>query len=256
MSPDPDATTDEPPPDYSAQALVAEGAERAGAILDASQIETQYWLGSPASQLVEASQDADLVVVGCRRRGRIRAGLLGSTSYAVTAHAACPVVVVRGPAGTDEEEAPQPPRPGPHHNVVVGTDDSDASARAVAAAVEFAESERAVLHIVSVAHARSMEAWAYAETAKAGTDETHAGRHNAEQSVLDAANRVRAQHPEVIVTTEVLYGDPGQGLAELGANAGLIVVGSRGRGGFTGMLLGSVSHRVIHDAACPVMVVR
>ena len=58
------------------------------------------------------------------------------------------------------------------------------------------------------------------------------------------------------MTTEVLYGDPGQSLADLGATAGMIVVGSRGHGGFTGMLLGSVSHRAIHDAACPVMVVR
>jgi nucleotide-binding universal stress UspA family protein len=238
------------------KSLADEGAERAGEVLDASDIETQYWLGSPASQLIEASKEADLVVVGSRARGRVRAGLLGSTSYAVTAHAECPVVVVRGPASNDEDDAPQPPRPGPHHNVVVGTDDSDAAARAVDAAVEFAEAERAVLHIVGVAHARSMEAWAYAETAKGGTDESRAVTDDAEQSVIRAANRVRTQHPQVIVTTEVLYGDAGQALAELGVNAGLVVVGSRGRGGFTGMLLGSVSHRVIHDAACPVMVVR
>ena len=58
------------------------------------------------------------------------------------------------------------------------------------------------------------------------------------------------------MSTEVLYGDPGQSLAGLGATAGLVVVGSRGHGGFAGMLLGSVSHRIIHDATCPVMVVR
>lgn len=128
--------------------------------------------------------------------------------------------------------------------------------RAVDAAVEVAEREHAVLHIVRVAHSRSMEAWTYVETAKGGTEETHAIRDHAEQSVLRAAERVRARNPKVIVTTEVLYGDPGQSLADLGATAGLIVVGSRGHGGFTGMLLGSVSHRAIHDAACPVMVVR
>jgi len=54
----------------------------------------------------------------------------------------------------------------------------------------------------------------------------------------------------------VLYGDPGQGIADLGRTAGLIVLGSRGRGGFTGLLLGSVSHNVIHKAECPVMIVR
>jgi nucleotide-binding universal stress UspA family protein len=246
----------EPSLEHAAKALVDEGATRAGATLDASQITTQYWLGSPAAQLVEMSSDADLVVVGSRGRGRLLAGLLGSTSYAVAAHAHCPVVVFRGPEGKTPDDVPSPPRPGRGHDVVVGIDDSDAAMRAVDAAVEVAERENAVLHIVRVAHSRSMEAWAYAETAKGGTEETHAIRDNAEQSVLRAADRVRALHPKVIVTTEVLYGDPGQSLADLGATAGMIVVGSRGHGGFTGMLLGSVSHRAIHDAACPVMVVR
>lgn len=246
----------DPSVDTAAKALVDDGAARAAATLDASQIETQYWFGSPAAQLVDASKDADLVVVGSRGRGRILAGLLGSTSYTVAAHAHCPVVVVRGPAAGESGDVPKPSRPGPDHEVVVGTDDSDVSARAVEAAVEVAEREGAALHIVSVARPRSMESWAYVEAAKGGTDETHALREHAEQSLLRAADRAGALHPEVTVTTEVLFGDPGQSLADLGATAGLIVVGSRGRGGFAGMLLGSVSHRVIHDAACPVMVVR
>ena len=246
----------EPSLEHAAKAIVDEGAVRAGATLDASQVTTQYWLGSAAAQLVEMSKDAALVVVGSRGRGRILAGLLGSTSYAVAAHAHCPVVVVRGPEGKTPDDLPMPPRPGRGHDVVVGIDDSDAAMRAVEAAVEVAEREGAVLHIVRVAHSLSMEAWTYVETAKGGTEETHAIRDNAEQSVLRAAERVRGRHPKVIVTTEVLYGDPGQSLADLGATAGMIVVGSRGHGGFTGMLLGSVSHRAIHDAACPVMVVR
>lgn len=246
----------EPSLETVAKSIVEEGAERAGAALQASQIETQYWLGSPAAQLIDASKDADLVVVGSRGRGRLLAGLLGSTSYAVAAHGHCPVVVVRGPEGEEPDDVPMPPRPGRGHDVVVGIDESDAATRAVDAAVEVAEREGAILHVVSVAHSPSMESWAYVETAKGGTEETHAIRDHAEQLVTRAANRVRAQHPKVIVTTEVLYGDPGQSLADLGATAGLIVVGSRGHGGFTGMLLGSVSHRVIHAAACPVMVVR
>ncbi|MEW1955264.1 universal stress protein [Terrabacter sp. NPDC080008] len=255
-SPGMDLASFEPTMEKAAKSLVDKGAERAGTTLDASQIEVQYWLGSPASQLVEASKDADLVVVGSRGRGRFLAGLLGSTSYAVAAHAHCPVVVLRGPEGETPDDVPMPPRPGRDHDVVVGIDDSDAAERAVDAAAEVAEREGAVLHIVSVAHSVSMESWAYVESAKGGTEETHAIRDRADQLLTHAANRVRAQHPKVIVTTEVLYGDPGQSLADLGATAGLIVVGSRGRGGFTGMLLGSVSHRVVHNAACPVMIVR
>jgi nucleotide-binding universal stress UspA family protein len=66
---------------------------------------------------------------------------------------------------------------------------------------------------------------------------------------------VRAAHPELTVETDVLFGHAGQKIAQLGKDAGLIVVGSRGRGGFTGLILGSVSHTVIHEAGCPVMVV-
>lgn len=250
-----DVTQLEPSVEQAAKSLVAEGSDRAGATLDTSHIVTTYWIGSAAGQLIEASRDADLVVVGSRARGRILAGLLGSTSYAVAAHAHCPVVVVRGPEGAAPDDV-STLRPGPDHPVVVGTDDSDASARAVDAAVEVAEREGAALHIVTVAHPHSMEAWAYAEAAKAGTEKTHALREQAEQSLTRAAARAASLHPEVTVTTEVLYGEAGQSLADLGATAGLIVVGSRGHGGFTGLLLGSVSHRVIHDAACPVMVVR
>jgi nucleotide-binding universal stress UspA family protein len=246
----------EPSYESAAKALVDEGAERVGRLLDASRVETQYWLGSAAAQLVEMSRDADLVVVGTRGRGRLLAGLLGSTSYSVAAHAHCPVVVVRGPGGHDTQDMRAPARPGPERDVVVGVDDSDAAARAVDAAAVVAEQETATLHIVRVARSPSMEAWTYAETARGGTEETHAIRDHAEQSVTRSADRVRVHHPEVEVTTEVLYGDPGQSLADLGATAGLIVVGSRGHGGFTGMLLGSVSHRVVHDATCPVMVVR
>jgi nucleotide-binding universal stress UspA family protein len=147
-------------------------------------------------------------------------------------------------------------RPGPDHAVVVGVDDSDASQRALDAAAAWAAREHAALHVVRVAHSASMEAWAYAETAKAGTDDTHATREHAEQTVTRLADRARADHPQLDVTTEVLYGDPGQTLADLTVHAGLVVVGSRGHGGFTGLLLGSVSHRVIHEAACPVLVVR
>lgn len=246
----------EPSAESRARVVVDEGAARIRDVLEASQVETQYWLGSPAAQLVDVSKDADLVVVGSRARGRLLAGLLGSTSYAVAAHAHCPVVVVRGPGGDDPDDVPAPPRPGPDRDVVVGVDDSDAAARAVDAAAVVAQQEGAALHIVRVAHSPSMEAWAYAETAKGGTEQTHAIRDHAEQSVARASDRVRAHHPEVTVTTEVLYGDPGQSLADLGSTAGLIVVGSRGHGGFAGMLLGSVSHRVIHDANCPVMVVQ
>ncbi|GAA6527110.1 universal stress protein [Intrasporangium sp. DVR] len=244
--------------EQTAREIVSEGARRAQKTLEVSQIETQYWLGSPAGQIIEASKDADLVVVGSRGRGRILGGLLGSTSYAVAAHAHCPVVVVRGPAGKDVDDLPKPNRPDAQHPVLVGSDGSPASERAVDAAADVAVQSGARLHIVRIAQPVTPTTWTIIESGAGGDGledpETILSWMRAGLEL--EAERVRAAQPSLEVTSEAVFGDPGSVLAELGSAAGLVVVGSRGRGGFTGMLLGSVSHRVIHDAVCPVMVVR
>lgn len=264
-----DTSAMEPELQDAAKRLVDDGAMRAGDTLDASRIQTQYWLGSPAAQIVEASHDADLVVVGSRGRGRLTGGLLGSTSYAVAAHADCPVVVVRptheATKATDAESTdtaslsdglPEVVRPDATHPVVVGFDDSEPAMRAVMAAADIAMEEGAELRIAHVVHVPSIDSWAYEETAHAGTVHAHSLREHADDALAAAVRLAKARHLELNVSTEVLYGDPGQGIADLGRTAGLIVLGSRGRGGFTGLLLGSVSHNVIHKAECPVMIVR
>jgi nucleotide-binding universal stress UspA family protein len=238
----------------AAQAVVDEGRVRAQRFLDDAAITASSDLGSPAGALVDRSEGADLVVTGTRARGRLAGGLLGSTSYSVAAHARCPVVVVR--AQVADDAGGTPPRPGPDHAVIVGADGSEPSSRAVDAAADVAAMTHAPLRIAYVAHAPSMESWAYVESSKAGSESTHKVREHADSTLEAAAERVRAAHPDASVSTEVLYGDPGPVLAELAGRAGLVVVGSRGRGGFAGMLLGSTSHRLIHDATCPVMVVR
>ncbi len=248
----------EPLFERSAREVVAEGEAHARKFLETTEIATQYWLGSPAGQIIEASKDADLVVVGSRGRGRLLGGLLGSTSYAVAAHAHCPVVIVRGPAGHEPDELVAPQRPDSRHPVVVGVDDSPASDHAVDAGARAAAAAGARLHILRVAQPMPVNTWLIEEAgadAKAAED-SEAGLSTSEAAVERVADRVRAAHPDLEVTTEAVVGDPGPTLAARGVDAGLIVVGSRGRGGFTGMLLGSVSHRVIHDATCPVMVVR
>ncbi len=233
-------------------AVLAEGVERAGTVLDPSRVHPLSAVGSGASELVEASRDADLVVTGSRGRGRLLGGLLGSTSYAVTAHAHCPAVVVR----VDAEGNGQVARPGPDHAVIVGLDDSDASERGLEVGAEVAAAAGSLLRLVTVINAGSVESWMYAETTQAGTDRTRAAREAAEALLQRAQDHVLAAYPEMSVETEVLHGEPGHVIGELAAHAGLVVVGSRGRGGFTGLLLGSVSHTVIHEAPCPVMVVR
>lgn len=64
-------------------------------------------------------------------------------------------------------------------------------------------------------------------------------------------------YPDVTIERSVLPEDPAKALLDAaGADASLLVVGSRGRGGFRGLLLGSTSQKVMHHAECPVMVVR
>ena len=85
---------------------------------------------------------------------------------------------------------------------------------------------------------------------------TAEGQRRAEQMLREAVERVRSDHPAVNVATAVIEGRPAQVLVEMSAEADLLVVGSRGRGGFSGLLLGSVSQQCVHHAHCPVTVVR
>jgi nucleotide-binding universal stress UspA family protein len=236
-----------PPDDVAATATADLGVERAAALMDRDQVNAVTIEGSPSAQLVEASEGARVVVTGCRGRGRMTSGLLGSVSYAVTAHAHSPAVVVRGNETVVPDKA---------HRVVVGVDDSESSERALEIAADIAASAGATLNIVRVEHMRSGESFAYAETSEAGDHYTRSTRAEGETTIEGAEKRARAAHPDLTVESEVLFGDPGKVLPQLGQHAGLIVVGSRGRGGFAGLVLGSVSHKVIHDAESPVMVVR
>lgn len=235
------------------RSILAVGFERATKALGEGRVERINAIGSAPAQLVGSSKDADFVVMGSRGRGRVLGGVLGSTAYTVTAHAHCPVVVIR--TDGDDVSVP-PPLPGPDRRVILGVDGSEESYHAIESAARFAQTFGAPLHIVRVAESISMEAWAYAETARAGTESTHAVTEQAADTVEQARAHVLAAYPGVEVETEVLYGDPGRTIAELATTAGLVVIGSRGRGGFAGLLLGSVSHTIIHEAACPVMVVR
>jgi nucleotide-binding universal stress UspA family protein len=246
---EPAYTLDRVAPDVAAssQAGLEAGLERAAKVLDRSQVHGARVVGGPAAELVNASEGAEFVVTGSRGRGRFAGGLLGSVSYAVTAHAKCPAVVVRGE---------EPASPDAEHPVVVGIDDSEAARRALDLAAGVAAAAGATLRIVHVGPMHVAESWAYVETAAAGSEHSHAVRAEAEETLAQAEQRVRGRYPDLTVEAEGLYGKPGHVLSDLSATAGLVVVGSRGRGGFTGLLLGSVSHTVIHEAACPVMVDR
>jgi nucleotide-binding universal stress UspA family protein len=196
--------------------------------------------GQPAAKLIEAGKSAALIVLGPRGLGGFAGLVLGSVSAQVAAHASCPVVIARG--NPDRHSGT-----GPGH-VVVGVDGSAASQAALAMA--FTEAE---LHGLSV---HAVAAWE-PEPVKAPpllVDE--AGMREAATARLEQLMApLRNLHPGVDAQAEVTVGPPREVLLDAAQGARLLVVGSRGLGGFRGLLLGSVSHALVQHAPCPVAVV-
>jgi nucleotide-binding universal stress UspA family protein len=200
---------------------------------------------SPVTALVQESQHAELVVLGSRGLGGFTGLLVGSTAVAVAAHAHCPIVVVRGRMPQDP-----PPVTGP---VLVGADGSPDSDAALAFACE--EARLRGTGLVAV-HTWS-DVLADGMLRPHPLQEDSAEIATAERAKL--AEQVlgwQQKYPDLAIELQVVRGRPVRTLLELGEQAQLIVVGCRGRGGFTGMLLGSTSQALIAHSPCPVAVVR
>lgn len=214
--------------------------------------------GPPAMRLQERSARASLVVLGSRGHGGFTGLLTGSTTVAVAAHAHCPVVVVRG------VEAEIAGRAG---DVVLGVDGSAESLRALEFALIQAGGRGVPLRVLRTwqfpigAWGTAMPGWNLAaapgQTAGVPPGYDPEEIRRAERQALDELlAQPRRDHPDVEVRPEVVLGSPAGTLIDATTTAQLVVVGSRGRGGFRGLLLGSVSQQVMHHAACPVAVVR
>jgi len=191
--------------------------------------------GEPAWVLREEARNASLVVVGSWHLST-RREMFTSASVAlpVSAHVACPVVVVPEPEHITQEPA----------YFVVGVDGSPHAAAAVDVAFEEAALRGATLRALYVWHPPLLgvlDEDAAVRECRRVLSETVAGR--------------TATHPEVELHHEVVLGHPVRVLAEASEHALGLVVGTRGHGGFTGMLLGSVSQGVLHHAHCPVIMV-
>ncbi|TCO44033.1 nucleotide-binding universal stress UspA family protein [Kribbella antiqua] len=179
--------------------------------------------GTPSAALIKASTEADLVVIGSRGLGLMLGALIGSTGLDLAANAWCPIVVVRpdlaGESGT---------------RVVIGYDGSSASDRALELGLDYAHRHELKLRVVA---------------AQPPNTELH--RITPEELQAAVHDRAHGQHAELVQIT----GHPAEHLLRLSADARLIVLGARGRGGFTGMLLGSTTQTVLHHAHCPVAII-
>ena len=210
-------------------------------------VETHIVYGPAVTGLLDLVADAEMCVVGSRGRGGFAGLLLGSTSVELTAHATCPVVVVR---------SQQSAEPGSESGrVVVGVDGSDSGAAAVAFAFE-----EASLRGVALTAIHTWELPFVEVPLLAGPDRVESLYGESESSegrlIAEALSGWQERYPDVSVRRKLLRGTAAQALIEASPGAELLVVGSRGRGGFRSLLLGSVSHAVLHHALSPVAVVR
>ena len=197
---------------------------------------------SPARALLDTAKRADLLVVGTRGHGGFTGLLLGSVSSQCVHHASCPVAVIRGHVNESSES---PRRP----DIVVGVDGSDCGHAALSWAI--AEAARRTAPLVALA------AWSWLD--QPGEFEPDFGAADI-KSIADAAvERARdevADGVNVEIEIRLVNDRPAHALIEASTEAGTLVVGSRGLGGFRGLLLGSVSNKCAHHAHCPVVVVR
>jgi nucleotide-binding universal stress UspA family protein len=196
--------------------------------------------GGPSRALLQAAEDAAMIVVGCHGAGTLTGLLLGSVALQVATHATRPVVVVRHLDISVGQE------------VVVGVDGWDSCQAAIGFAFEAASIRKARL--------RAVHAWAHPASAGPGDIQPLAFDPDL---VTEEEGRVMAESlagwqerfPDVELVRDVVRGRPTRVLAATSAGADLLVVGTRGRGGFAGLMLGSVSHAMLHHARCPLAIV-
>jgi nucleotide-binding universal stress UspA family protein len=206
---------------------------------DAVHIEKIVVRGSPAGALIETAKGADLLVVGSRGHGGFIGLLLGSVSSQCVHHAPCPVAVIRG----DVE-------PSFSDRAVVGTDGSDCSYAALIWALERASRRGSALTVLA--------AWSWLD--QPGRFDPGYGVADVRTAIEALVARARVELDDggrdVHVMIQAVNDHPAPALIDASREAGLLVVGSRGLGGFRQLSLGSVSSHCIHHAHCPVVVVR
>ncbi|MGK8486903.1 universal stress protein [Nocardia asiatica] len=201
-------------------------------------VETELSPAHPARLLVERSRSAHLIVLGAGRGGEM--AHFGSTLLAVTAHGHGDIVVVRD-TGSEQRTWTTGP-------VVVGVDGSEVGEVAVAAA--FDEASVRGTSLVAVHAATDF----HPPAALTGLLPAREFETAARQMLAEQLAGWQEKFPDVKVTTKVGVASPRDLLSAWSKSAQLLVVGSRGRGGFRGLLLGSTANFLTRHSHCPVMV--
>ncbi len=223
------------------EASVREELEAEAATLPATDVLVHVEVGSPSGVLLAASESASLIVLGSRGHGGFRGLLLGSVGAQVTAHAECPVAVIRELAPADARR------------IVVGVDGSPASEAAIGFAFDMASRHG---WAITAVHAWEVPAYDLlvipdgpipVPLSDVADDEV--------RLAAEVLSGFQDDYPDVEVEQRLVRAAPLSALLEAGEGAAMIVVGTRGHGQVVGALLGSVSHGVLHKAHLPVAVV-
>jgi nucleotide-binding universal stress UspA family protein len=194
----------------------------------------------PVPALVEQTGHARLLVLGSRGVGGFRGMLAGSTAVALVAHGHCPIAVIRGV--TPDAVVPAT------GCVVVGVDGSAIGEAAIATAFDEASWRGAELVAV--------HSWREYPAERGDTRHLAAVQESEHELLAERLAGWQEKYPDVAVRRVIAEGHPVECLLDNAGDAQLVVVGSRGLGGFAGMVLGSTSQALIHHASCPLLVVR
>ena len=194
--------------------------------------------GGAVGTFVDLSKDADMIVVGSRGQGAFSRALLGSVSTGLVHHAQCPVAVIH-------DDAPAVPADAP---VLVGIDGSPASLSATE--IAFDEASRRGVGLVA------LHAWRDVTMLELPGLDLKAMEAQAQVALAERLAGFQERYPDVTVRRVVVCDQPARELVEHAKGAQLVVVGSHGRGGFAGMLLGSVSTAIVHAIRTPAIVAR
>ena len=206
---------------------------------ESPEIHTEIVYSSVVPTLIDASKDASMIVAGSQGLGALGRLLLGSVTTALTHHAHCPVAVIHSD-GSVARDSSAP--------VLLGIDGSPASEAATALA--FDEASRRGVGLVA------LHAWSDVGVFPMLGMDWRDSELKGQEILAERLAGWQERYPDVHVERLIFCDKPSRWLREQSERAQLVIVGSHGRGGFPGMLLGSVSSAVAQSATVPVIVVR